>query len=333
MTGKAQQCITLHLLDQKFHPEFTHQLFGANEVIRGYKPKSAEISEAKEEPPLKKRQKIVKFEENGSDGTAANTASDLPPPVLKTLDINVYLSPSWEKCCVSYEASGGVEDSEASCMPKAEILEKLNKALPAATTVIDAPESTSSFENDFLPSPIGSILHEYKRHSKADNSEDDATFVLTLGTGTDTKVSEFHTNIQNLALWFIESADNVDISSQNDGNWKVLYLFCKHTESKYSLAGYMTLFLFNCPFKRPKSGVILRVCQALVLPSYQRCGHGREMLNAIYRVSGCQQRALVLVLCIFIHLSILLPMGSNVIAYYVAYVLPISLTFFINTNK
>jgi len=51
---------------------------------------------------------------------------------------------------------------------------------------------------------------------------------------------------------------------------------------RYSLVGYMTLFCFSSPFKKPKGGIIQRVCQVVILPPYQRAGHGKKMLQAVY---------------------------------------------------
>jgi histone acetyltransferase 1 len=49
------------------------------------------------------------------------------------------------------------------------------------------------------------------------------------------------------------------------------------------LAGYVTLFHFCSPFRKPIPGTIVRICQALILPPYQRAGHGRQMLATIHR--------------------------------------------------
>jgi histone acetyltransferase 1 len=52
---------------------------------------------------------------------------------------------------------------------------------------------------------------------------------------------------------------------------------------QYSLVGYMTLFSFSSPFKKPKGGMIQRVCQVVILPPYQRAGHGKKMLQVVYQ--------------------------------------------------
>jgi hypothetical protein len=51
--------------------------------------------------------------------------------------------------------------------------------------------------------------------------------------------------------------------------------------SLYYLAGYFTLFTFRNPIVGSK----LRICQALVWPSQQKKGLGKELLLATYRLA------------------------------------------------
>jgi hypothetical protein len=53
--------------------------------------------------------------------------------------------------------------------------------------------------------------------------------------------------------------------------WELLYLYERATEGALLFAGYYTLFAFVNPLR----GKVLRVCQALILPHYQRQGEGR----------------------------------------------------------
>jgi histone acetyltransferase 1 len=47
----------------------------------------------------------------------------------------------------------------------------------------------------------------------------------------------------------------------------------------------MTVFHFLSPFKKPKPGTIARVCQVLILPPYQRVGHGKVLLQQLYDIA------------------------------------------------
>lgn len=69
------------------------------------------------------------------------------------------------------------------------------------------------------------------------------------------------------------AADQIDLS---DDRWEVFYLFEEETPREVlgekwrpvALAGYFTVFGFRNPVK----GISWRICQALVLPQYQRQG-------------------------------------------------------------
>lgn len=93
-----------------------------------------------------------------------------------------------------------------------------------------------------------------------------------------------------LRLWFFErltscpppattAADPIDLT---DDRWEVFYLFEEESSREVlgekwrpaAFAGYFTLFGFRNPVK----GVSLRVCQALILPQFQRQG---EVIQAL----------------------------------------------------
>jgi GNAT superfamily N-acetyltransferase len=158
-------------------------------------------------------------------------------------------------------------------MPVAEIRERLSRALP---TMTDDPLST--LQQDYLRRPIGTVLNEYET-STFTQDDQSHTFCLSLATGP--KAADYHEQVQRLALLFIETADEVDVADETAGYWKVLYLFRKHSATKYSLAGYLTLFHFAAPFRKPVPGTVARICQVLLLPPYQRAGHGQVMLQAV----------------------------------------------------
>ncbi len=153
-------------------------------------------------------------------------------------------------------------------MPVDEIISHCAKALPPIVTELP--------QEDYLASPVGTVVKEYQQKG--------IDFVGSLANGSD--AAEYHKEVQKLAIWFIETADIVDLtSSQGGGYWKVLYIFRKHEDNKYSLVGFMTVFHFLSPFKKPKPGTIARVCQVLILPPYQRMGHGKVLLQQLYDIA------------------------------------------------
>jgi len=216
--------------------------------------------------------------------------------------------------------------------------------------------------DDILKRPIGKILCTYEApipslSSPASTSNIDnktTTYVITLANGNNHTNIKYFNNIQNLSKFFIETADNVDISGGEGrtkksgcnldkdsgvtgdktntnigwGYWEVMYLFRKvflvkkgngknnnnstnndagsgdtiqnlrkrkyendnnENDNKngknnyyWTLVGYITLRSFPSPFRPINPGTIMRICQALILPPYQKQGHGIKMLNAVY---------------------------------------------------
>ena len=211
-----------------------------------------------------------------------------------------------------------IDTNNAPIMSDAEIMKRISKAIPSIQnqSASSLPIITSMIDSDgYLTKPIGTIVSSYKReinvpstelaaNGSAEGAKRETTFILTLANGKSPGVNEYHQQVQKLSLFFIENADDVDLTSnESGGEWNVLYIFCRHADPisaassaycsgdtegqvrmgyRYSLAGFMTLFTFYSPFKKPKSGNVLRICQALVLPPYQRQGHGKAMMRAVY---------------------------------------------------
>ena len=185
---------------------------------------------------------------------------------------------------------------------EAKIRASVAKALPEIKDNNEDNDSSDHHHDDdgYLLEPVGTVLGEYQMHhnnnTNNNNDTNTTTFVLSLadGNGGDgTTVANnnnknYHSQVQRLALWFIENADDIDVSDDSTGGyWKVLYLFQKHsttttTTNRYSLVGYTTLFHFLAPFHKPCPGVIVRICQALILPPYQGQGHGTKLLQCVY---------------------------------------------------
>ena len=189
--------------------------------------------------------------------------------------------PESSSSTAAHETTNKLIDGSAAKKPLSfsEIRKSIAKALP------EIVEDESSCRDDYLSHPLGEVLTEYKTNEK--------TFIITLANGEAQDVTAYHSQVQPLALWFIENADDVDVSNHETGGfWKVLYLYQKHNNNdvdnnndnanQYSLVGYMTLFHFFAPFHKPEPGIVVRICQALVLPTYQGQGHGKRLMQALY---------------------------------------------------
>jgi len=192
--------------------------------------------------------------------------------------------------------------TRAGPMSLQEVRERLSTALPSVAVQKGEANGNSAkdeiLEDDYLDRPIGTAIDEY------DDAKTGHHFCLTLASpgreanegASSSDVAAYHAQVQKLAVFFIETADDVDVTSEKDGGyWRILYLFRKHggrgsggressssPAARYSLAGYMTLYAFVAPFRKPEPGTVMRVCQALLLPPHQRAGHGRRMLHAVH---------------------------------------------------
>lgn len=253
-------------------------------------------------------------DDDGDDsGNAAATGATKKRPIIDTTNSNVgdgsteAVSPDAkkrQKPSVSFadhqgdgNASTSVDNATSSLenkMDLKDIISSLRKALPSL--IESSSINDGSTPNDgYLQQPLGNIINEYKRTVQGYNTSEvadaksdgiEAEFVITLADGSDKMVSDYHNKVQGMAMFFIETADDVDLSSnEGGGHWKCIYVYRRHEADKYSLVGYTTLFHFNSPFRKPKPGIVMRVCQAIVLPPYQRGGHGSMMLNEVYKIA------------------------------------------------
>jgi len=97
---------------------------------------------------------------------------------------------------------------------------------------------------------------------------------------------KFFKKVEPLSLWLIETASTVDISSTKDGGrWEILFLF-----ESGAFVGYCTLFFFNALFRRPKPGIVVRICQMIIMPRFQRRGLGRKLMREVYELASASEK-------------------------------------------
>jgi histone acetyltransferase 1 len=160
------------------------------------------------------------------------------------------------------------------------------------------PDDTIENKEEFLKkleqqrktfSPPGKLVHSYKR--LVDKVEKHFE-IYACPLEDNKKASELHTKMQKMALWFIEGADGIDV---NDPRW-IIYIVYERTslqsEQKnhpkdFSPVGFVTLFKFCNPVGRkgncrPEQIETHRLCQALIYPSYQRQGHGEQVVKFVF---------------------------------------------------
>jgi len=117
---------------------------------------------------------------------------------------------------------------------------------------------------------------------------------MWLVSHNDPFVSQIIAKAENIAIWFIETADSLDFSVDR---WEAVFLFkvlkqsisttdqVVNIQHRYALVGYVTLF----SFQNPILGAKLRICQALIFPNFQRQGLGHKMLITIYELAKSRQ--------------------------------------------
>ena len=90
----------------------------------------------------------------------------------------------------------------------------------------------------------------------------------------------FHRRAEALAPFFIETADAVDL---DDPCWEAYYAYAPTGE----FCGYTTVYRFRNPVR----GVVLRVCQMLVLPTHQRRGIGGALFARVFSDARADPKA------------------------------------------
>ena len=140
-------------------------------------------------------------------------------------------------------------------------------------------------------SPPGRLVWSYSVPS-VEGGRDVVTYEIWGGGFNDVELKRYHSRVQFFLLLFIDRSSFINDS---DLIWEVLLLFEKRVPrppsslassasstpvpATYSFVGYTTLYKF---LSYP-SEWLLRLSQILILPPYQRSGHGAQLLQFVYR--------------------------------------------------
>ncbi|XP_063694896.1 histone acetyltransferase type B catalytic subunit-like [Bolinopsis microptera] len=207
-----------------FKPEFTHQVFGDQEVIFGY----------------------------------------------KGLKINIYYTVGSLKQYVKVQHSETVPVN--STVEPDNVLHLISEQTPAGFTT-NYNEFIMDMNKDKSFRPPGDLITSYK--------QDEKTFEIFHATFANPKFQDYHSRLQTFIIWYIDAASYID---DEDHNWNLYTLFERVTscgETRYKSIGFLSCYNYYCypNKKRP------RISQVLVLPPYQKCGHGAKLLTAMYEHS------------------------------------------------
>ncbi|KAF2077443.1 hypothetical protein CYY_001292 [Polysphondylium violaceum] len=124
--------------------------------------------------------------------------------------------------------------------------------------------------------PPGTKIHEYSINDRETGEE--TNYEVYFGRITDPGIVRYHEKLQVFVLWFIDGSSFI---YTGDSNWDIFFIFKTvmiDGEKRYGIVGYCTLYNF---YHHP-SATRPRISQILILPPYQRNGHGKYLLNSIY---------------------------------------------------
>lgn len=230
-----------------FHPVFTYPIFGEEETIYGYKDLVIDLRFA--------------------SGSLAQ-----------------YLSVRWSEKLESSSTVDDVEGTLAKFIP-----EDYYKQKDTFTSRVEL--DATSFK------PLGEKIYSYKRRSPAAlgkrkavipqdalDPEDPDTVIYEVyhATWNTLGFREYHRRMQLFILLYIEGGSYIN---EEEDSWEFVVLFERRKRKDapstptYHFVGYSSLYPFYCYPER----VRMRLSQFVIVPPYQRQGHGSELYNSIYQ--------------------------------------------------
>ncbi|KAJ3070706.1 histone acetyltransferase 1 [Podochytrium sp. JEL0797] len=233
-----------------FHPEFTYPLFGEEEVLFGYKNPVVRLHYAA-----------------GSLFTFLGMSytykiDNDPDEVAKSKRI------------------GGVA-------PKADnVLSVVQEKLPEKGFTDNYSSFMEHVKRDEAGGfkPMGDKIYEYSVKGR-----EGVVYEVYKTSFANPRFKAYNESLQVILLFFIEGASAID---DEDEDWECYLVFEKRpvissaavvggsgSQFAYSLVGFSTAYAFWC-FPDSKR---MRISQFMVMPPYQKMGHGRDLYNAMKR--------------------------------------------------
>ncbi|XP_045209831.2 histone acetyltransferase type B catalytic subunit-like [Mercenaria mercenaria] len=216
--------------NEGFHPDMTHQIFGEQENIFGY----------------------------------------------KELAIQLFYSAAKLTTYVNIKYTDKVTPEKDDGLQPDDVIGALSKEMPPGYyTNID--DFSAALAKDANFKPYGELLHSYT----VDKDGKDRQFEIYKTDIDCPGFREYHERLQTFILYFIDAASFIDV---DDERWSFYLLFEKYKcngNPMYAIAGYMTVYNYYAYPCRTRP----RISQALVLPPFQKQGHGAQLLQTFY--NGC----------------------------------------------
>jgi ribosomal protein S18 acetylase RimI-like enzyme len=140
-----------------------------------------------------------------------------------------------------------------------------------------APAPSTGKSNGALWAPPGDLVQNYSRGARN----------FAVFSWIPASAPEYHTRLGALGLYLIENKSAVDA---HDEKWSQLSVYEMDGEGHVmATVGFSLVYRFSNPMReiRPDS---LRLAQLVILPRFQRDGHGEELLELIY-TRACRDEA------------------------------------------
>jgi histone acetyltransferase 1 len=218
-----------------FKPEFTHQIFGDDELIFGF----------------------------------------------KNLTINYYLTPGLMHAYIGLSYAEKITPQRFEGIEPDDVYEAIQKfgCSPGFTRNLDL-FCSDKLKQDREFRPFGKKIHEYSTGLDSSKKYEVYKVDLTCGQYSDPKFIEYLQRVQTMLVFFIETADFTDT---DDDQWVYYFLYEKRSahgpaNESYSTIGFTSVYNYYAYPDKKRT----RISQMLIMPPYQKGGHGAQLMESIY---------------------------------------------------
>ncbi|KAK2187191.1 hypothetical protein NP493_176g03011 [Ridgeia piscesae] len=201
----------------------------------------------------------------------------------KDLRVDIYCTAARMTPYVSIKYSDKVNPERFDGVPPDNIMKILSSKLqPGYLTNLD--DFTARIPKDVGFRPFGELMHSYK----VKKAGEERCFQVYR---TDVETPGFrlyHERLQPFLLFYVDAASYICV---DDNRWLFYLIFEKYKsdgDTMYAFAGYMTVYNY---YAYPEK-VRPRISQVLVMPPFQRQGHGAKLLQTFY--NDCYSRSNIL---------------------------------------
>ncbi|KAH0603481.1 uncharacterized protein H6S33_007803 [Morchella sextelata] len=152
----------------------------------------------------------------------------------------------------------------------------LQEYLPEEAFKSDLKTFQNTLANKTAPfTPPGSLLHT--------STHLDTTYEIWHANLSDPLCQDLLSRIQILILLFIEGGTfiTLDDDEWSQKRWDIFFLYAKSPSNEYSFIGYSTVYRYYYFSPSVENLARARLSQFLILPPYQRQGHGSRFYDAL----------------------------------------------------